>query len=156
MSGKALRCRPTHIFKIPFMRRFKKLLIVCSFLPLSMVAQADELNEYNKDGKTEPVLQGYVSDGSTKKPVKGVTISVRSAKGDKEFVTDANGSFKIPQISSGEVTIVLEKKGYKTYRREGVLLKEGISIRLNFDLYTEEMEDDTDVFHPLLRMMDGE
>ena len=133
------------------MRGAKTLLLV-SFLSLAMLAQASD----DKDGKTEPVLQGYVADGSTKKPVKGVTISVKSPKGDKEYVTDSNGSFKISQLPSGEVTIVLEKKGYKTYRREGVLLKEGISLKLNFDMYAEENYDESDVFHPLLRMVDGE
>lgn len=140
--------------KPPVMRGLKFLLIVCFFLPLSVLAGGPI--DGNKDGKTEPVLQGYVADGYTKKPVKGVTISVKSSRGDKEFTTDANGSFKIPQLPSGEVTIVLEKKGYKTYRREGVLLKEGISIKLNFDMYSEDVADENEVFHPLLRMMDGE
>ncbi len=34
----------------------------------------------------------------------------------------------------GEVIIVLEKKGYKTTRREGIIIKEGVSLKMNFDI----------------------
>jgi len=46
----------------------------------------------------------------------------------------------------------LEKKGYKTYKREGVLLKEGMIINFNMDNLEQ---DDNAAFHPLQRMMDG-
>lgn len=133
------------------MRITKKLLLILSFLPLALVAKAN----HGKDGKAEPALHGSVSDANTKKPLQGVTISITSSKmqGEKEFVTDASGSFKASQIPPGEVTIILEKKGYKTYRREGVILKEGMSIKISFDIKSED--EDGEVFHPLLRMMEG-
>lgn len=122
-------------------------------IPLALFVKAN----HGKDGKSEPSVSGSVSDAQTKKPVAGVIVSITSSKmqGEKEFVTDAYGNFRIPQLPSGEVTIVLEKKGYKTFRREGVILKEGMSLKLNFDMRTEE-EVDSEVFHPLLRMMDGD
>jgi hypothetical protein len=134
------------------MRISKKLLVILVFLPLAIITKAN----HGKDGKSaEPALQGSVSDAVTKKPIRGVTISITSSKmqGEKEFTTDASGSFKASQIPAGEVTIVLEKKGYKTYRREGVILKPGMSIKLNFDIKSED--EDGEVFHPLLRMMEG-
>lgn len=134
------------------MRISKKLLVILTLLPLALITKAN----HGKDGKTtEPALQGSVSDAVTKKPLKGVTISITSSKmsGEKEFVTDASGSFKVCQVPAGEVTIVLEKKGYATYRREGVVLKQGISIKMNFDIKTDDQEGE--VFHPLLRMLDG-
>ncbi|WP_315824418.1 carboxypeptidase-like regulatory domain-containing protein [Paraflavitalea speifideaquila] len=90
------------------------------------------------------------------KPVQGVTVSI-SGKGQdkKEFVTDATGNFKVPQMPAGELIIILEKKGYKTYRKEGVTLKEGVPLKLNFDISNEGADDESDVFHPL-RMMDSE
>lgn len=130
----------------------KRLLVSCSLFLVSFIAKAGD----PVDGKSEPAIQGYVADGYTKKPVKGVVISVKSVKGDKEYVTDANGTFKVGQLPTGEVTIVLEKKGYKTYRREGVLLKEGMNLRLNFDMFLEDVADESDIFHPLERMMDGD
>ena len=133
------------------MSLMKKLLVILSLLPLALITKAN----HGKDGKPEPALLGSVSDAVTKKPLKGVTISITSTKmyGEKEFITDASGSFKASQIPPGEVTIILEKKGYKTIRREGVILKEGMSIKMSFDIKSEDEE--SDVFHPLLRMMEG-
>jgi Carboxypeptidase regulatory-like domain len=134
------------------MRISKKLLVILAVLPLAFIAKANN----GTDGKTaEPALQGSVSDAVTKKPLQGVTISITSSKmnGEKEFTTDASGIFKANQIPAGEVTIILEKKGYKTYKREGVILKPGMSIKLNFDIKSED--EDSEVFHPLLRMMEG-
>jgi len=134
--------------------RGKNFLVLLSLLPFSLITRGNNGN----NGKTEPVLHGYVSDAYTKKPVTGVVISITSSKmqGEKEVTTDASGNFKIPQLPPGEVTIILEKKGYKTYRREGVILKEGVSIKMNFDMKVDNNdEEDGDVFHPLLRMMEG-
>jgi hypothetical protein len=55
----------------------------------------------------------------------------------------------------GEVIIILEKKGYKTTRREGVVIKEGVSLKVNFDITNIHLDDESDVFHPFLRMMEG-
>jgi len=53
------------------------------------------------------------------------------------------------------VIIVLEKKGYKTTRREGIIIKEGVSLKMNFDITNIKLDDESDVFHPFLRMMEG-
>ena len=147
-------CQP---FKHLIMRGSKKLLFLTALLPLALLTKANTID----DGKAEPVLQGYVSDAVTKKPVQGVTISI-STKGQeksdkKELTTDAYGNFKIPQLPNGEVVIILEKKGYKTCRREGVVIKEGVSLKLNFDIVnmTANDDDESGVFHPLMRMVEG-
>ena len=57
-------------------------------------------------------------------------------------------------MPAGEVVIILEKKGYKTARKEGIIIKEGVQLKLNFDMSSFE-EDDSDVFHPFMRMLDG-
>lgn len=133
------------------MRILRNFLAILFLLPLALVSRAN----HEKDGRAEPAVYGSVSDAVTKKPLQGVTVSITSSKmnGGKEFKTDASGSFKVSSIPPGEVTIVLEKKGYKTYRREGVVLKEGMSIRMNFDIKSQDEE--AEVFHPLLRMMEG-
>jgi len=133
-----------------------------AILPLALLAKANNGNKGEKErGKTEPVLYGMVADAVTKKPVQGVTLSIttavkgqENAKDRKEFVTDAAGQFKVPLMPPGEVVIVLEKKGYKTYKKENVIIKEGVSLKMNLDLTADE--DESDVFHPLMRMMDGD
>ena len=54
-------------------------------------------------------------------------------------------------MNPGEVTIILEKKGYKTYRKEGVVIREGVTLKLSFDIEEEEEGG----FHPLLRLWDN-
>lgn len=129
----------------------KKLLGILFLLPLALVTKAN----HGKDGKAEPAVYGSVSDAVTKKPLQGVTISITSSKmnGGKEYKTDASGIFRASSLPAGEVTIILEKKGYKTYRREGVVLKEGMNIKMSFDIKSDDEEDE--VFHPLLRMIEG-
>lgn len=137
------------------MRGKKKLLLLTALLPLALITRAN--NGHDERGKPEPAISGIVQESGSKKPVQGVTVSI-SGKGQtdkKEYVTtDASGSFKVPQMPAGELVIILEKKGYKTYRREGVTLKEGVPLKINFDLNTELGDDESDVFHPL-RMMDS-
>ena len=137
------------------MRGKKTLLLLTAILPLAMIAKATD-NNGSERGKPEPVISGQVSEAGSRKPVQGVTISI-SGKGQdrKEFTTDATGNFKVPQMPAGELIIILEKKGYKTYRKEGVTLKEGVPLKLQFDLSNESNDDESEVFHPL-RMMDSE
>jgi hypothetical protein len=138
------------------MRGKKNYLLLAALLPLSLLTKANGDNGNRKS--TEPVLQGCVADAATKKPVQGVTISISTSKGQekKEFTTDAAGNFKVPQMPVGEVIIILEKKGYKTTRREGIIIKEGVSLKVNFDLLNiPPPDDESDVFHPFFRMMEG-
>jgi hypothetical protein len=137
------------------MRGKKTYLLLAVLLPLSLLTKANGDNGNRKS--TEPVLHGCVADATTKKPVQGVTISISTSKGQekKEFTTDASGNFKVPQMPVGEVIIILEKKGYKTTRREGIVIKEGVSLKMSFDIINIHLEDESDVFHPFLRMMEG-
>ena len=131
------------------MRSKKQLLLLSLLLPLSYFAQANDEIE-NKKG--DPSINGFVADAESKKAVQGVVVYI-SGKGQekKEFTTDASGNFKVPPMNPGEVTITLEKKGYKTYRKEGVVIREGVTLKLSFDI--EEEEDGA--FHPLLRLWDN-
>ena len=131
-----------------------KLIILCfALLPLSNCVFANQGGD-NVKPPNDPALTGSVSDANSKKPVKGVTVSVTAKDGVKLITTDASGKFIIPKLAAGEVTIQLEKKGYKTYRREKVIVKEGMQIKLNFDL-SNNRDEDGDLFHPLLRMIES-
>jgi hypothetical protein len=139
------------------MRGSKSYLLLAALLPLSLLAKANGGNNGERN-KSEPVLSGCVSDASTRKPVQDVTVSISSSKGQfkKELTTDASGNFKVPQMPIGEVVIVLEKKGYKTFRREGVVIKEGRSLKISFDITNIQVdeEDEGDTFHPFRRMLE--
>ena len=134
------------------MNRIKIVVILLALLPFSNCVMANT----EADGTKDPILMGSVSDAFSRKPIKGVTIFVTSSKNriEKSFTTDEFGKFSVPKFVPGEVTIVLEKKGYKTYRREKIVLKEGMQMKLDIDISNEE-SDDANVFHPLLRMMEN-
>lgn len=134
------------------MQRLKFFILILSLLPFSNCVFANQ----DGDGTNDPAISGSVSDAFSKKPVKGVSVYVTAKDGTKLITTDASGKFIIPKLPAGEVTIQLEKKGYKTYRREKVVLKEGMQMKLNFDLSNLKEDDDgNDLFHPLLRMIEG-
>lgn len=110
----------------------------------------------NDDKKSsEASLNGTVADADTKKPVQGVTVLI-SAKGQdkKELSTDVSGNFKLIPFIAGEITIVFEKKGYRTIRKEGVQLKEGATLQLRMDM--ESTDDEEGFFYPLIRMLESE
>ncbi len=125
-------------------------MLLAVLLPLSNCVMANN-NEYS-----EPILSGSVYDAFSRKPLQGVTISITSSKHriEKFFTTDADGKFNIPELPPGEVTIILEKKGYKTCKREKIVVKEGSPVKMNFDIrFDKEENEENNFFHPLLRMM---
>lgn len=106
---------------------------------------------------SSPMVKGSVLDAVSRKPIGGVRVTVLGAAYNNglSFVTDAQGNFAIPHLPEGEVTILLEKKGYKTQRREKILIREGVSISLQIDFTHERAATGMRLFHPLLRMLEG-
>ncbi len=135
------------------MRLTKKAILLSFFLLPVLGAMA---NQDKRTGGGEPSVTGTVADADSKKPVTGVTVSITGKGLDKKetLTTDGNGGFKSGNLNPGEVTILVEKKGYRTYKKEGVQLKDGATIKLMLEI-EEEDDDDGGIFHPLLRMMDG-
>jgi hypothetical protein len=103
---------------------------------------------YSGTGGSETgTLHGTIIDAETKKPVTNVTFSasVYKTSFQKEFSTDANGNFKI-LVPVGEHTIIIDKLGYKAVKKEGLIVKEGVVMKLNFEVEVAEEE----LHHPFL------
>lgn len=134
--------------------RLNKKLFLLSFLLLPVLGAL--ANQDKRSGGGEPSVSGTVADADSKKPVAGVTVSITGKGLDKKetLTTDGSGNFKSGNLNQGEVTILVEKKGYRSYKKEGVQLKDGATIKLLLEIQEEE-DDDGGIFHPLLRMMDG-
>jgi len=135
------------------MKLSKKLMLLAAVLPLTLMLRANT-------GKNEGVVQGQVTDAVTKKPIPGVVVSMTGSKisSEKEVTTDSDGYFKITKLPGGDLTIVLEKKGYKVHKKELVNTKEGLVYRVYVDLLPKDDDDnDTaeDSTHPLLRLSGG-
>ena len=133
------------------MKLSKKLLLLAALLPLTIMVRANT-------GKNEGVVQGQVTDAVTKKPIAGVVVSMTGSKisNEKEVTTDSDGYFRITKLPGGDLTIVLEKKGYRVHKKELVNTKEGMVYRVYVDLLPKDDDDGAeDSAHPLLRLSGG-
>jgi hypothetical protein len=127
----------------------KKLLFFMLIFPVALWARADS-------GKVEGVLHGYVTDAVTKKPLSGVTVSamVPGTNNSKEVLTDADGYFRFAQLPASQVTVHFDKKGYQSYKRPNVTVKEKTSVKLNIEFLPEEVDSDSgDSEYPILRLL---
>lgn len=128
----------------------KKLLFFFLIFPLALCVRANS-------GKLDGILHGYVTDAVTKKPLSGVTVSatVPGTNNQKEVMTDADGYFWFAQLPASQVNVQFDKKGYQTYKRPNVTVKEKATVKLNVECLPEEMEssDDDNSEYPLLRLL---
>lgn len=132
------------------MGTLSKLLLLFLVFPLALWARAAD------NGKIEGILHGYVTDAITKKPLPGVTVSamVPGTNNSKEVMTDADGYFRFSQLPASQVTVHFDKKGYQSYKRANVTVKERTSVKLNIEFIPEDLESDSDnAEYPVLRLL---
>jgi hypothetical protein len=117
----------------------KYLLLLLLLFPLALYARAGT-------GKVEGIVNGYVTDAVTKKPLPGVVVSatVPGSSNQTEVLTDENGYFRFVQLPGTQVTIQFDKKGYQSYKRPNVSVREKTAVRLNVECLPDEVETDSD------------
>lgn len=128
----------------------KKILFFLLLIPLTLFAKAGT-------GKLEGVLNGYVTDAVTKKPLPGVVVSafVPGTNNLKEVLTDSDGYFRFAELPASQVTVEFNKKGYQSYKKPNITIKEKTSVRVNVEFSPEDRTDDPGVNeYPLLRMLE--
>lgn len=133
------------------MKKIKTLLLFGLLFAVGFWAKAN-----THGGKSEICLHGYVTDAVTKKPVQGVTVSavIPGLNISKEVTTDAEGYFSFTQICGNQVNIQFEKKGYQSYKKTNVSVREKASVKVNIEFLPEAGEGNTDENdYPLLRML---
>jgi len=129
----------------------KKLFLFLLMFPLALIARA------GGTGKVEGVLNGYVMDAITKKPLSGVTVSafVPGTNNLKEVLTDSDGYFRFSELPASQVTVEFNKKGYQHCKKPNVSIKEKTPVRMNIEFAPEEVEESSgNSEFPLLRMLD--
>jgi len=79
------------------------------------------------------VLTGKVLDATNQAPVADVVVTVMSSalQGEQMAVTDATGSYRIPNLPPGDYTLRAEKESYKAYSRTGIALRADATIRFD-------------------------
>jgi outer membrane receptor protein involved in Fe transport len=90
------------------------------------------------------VVTGRVSDAATHQAVADVVVTATSpsAIGEQIVVTDASGTYRIPQLPPGIYTIRLEKEGYHPYSRAGLDVRADVTLRVNVELLPEAITSD--------------
>jgi hypothetical protein len=93
-------------------------------------------------------VQGTVINAETRKPVANATFSatIHKSSFQKEFVTDQYGNFRIQNVPPGEHVLIIDRRGYKACRKEGIFIKEGAVFKIVFEV----LEDETELHNPFL------
>ncbi|WP_224247944.1 TonB-dependent receptor [Hyalangium gracile] len=88
------------------------------------------------------VITGTVVDASDQKPVADVVVTATSTalQGEEIAVTDASGTYRIPQLPPGVYTLRFEKESYQPYSRTEITLRLNRTIRLNAQLLPDQFE----------------
>lgn len=133
----------------------KNIFFLLFILPYALCAKAET-------GKREGVLNGYVTDAVTKKPLSGVIVSatvpgsVPGSSSTTEVLTDADGYFRFAQLPAGsQVTVSFDKKGYQSTKRPNLSVGgEKTSIKLNIEFQPQEIDTESDNSEfPILRLL---
>ncbi|MBK8090230.1 MAG: carboxypeptidase regulatory-like domain-containing protein [Chitinophagaceae bacterium] len=116
----------------------KKILLAAVLMTGFSVVSRAGVDDRNETGS----VQGTIFDAETKKPVANVTFTatIKKASFQKEIMTDANGNFKISNVPVGEQSIIIDKVGYKASRKDGIIIKEGIVLKVDFEVIEAEEE----------------
>jgi Ca-activated chloride channel family protein len=129
----------------------KKLFVLLLLLPVALCAKAG-----TGIGKVEGVLNGYVTDAVTKKPLPGVVVSatIPGTNNQKEVLTDADGYFRFAELPAAQVTVEFNKKGYQPAKRPNITIREKTAVKLNVEFLPEEDElNSGNDEYPMLRML---
>src|SRR5580658_2233171 len=127
----------------------KKILLLLLLLPAALCAKAGI-------GKVQGVLNGYVTDAVTKKPLSGVVVSatIPGTNNLKEVLTDADGYFRFPELPAAQVTVEFNKKGYQSAKRPNITIREKTAVKLNVEFLPEDGDADSgNAEYPVLRML---
>jgi Carboxypeptidase regulatory-like domain/TonB-dependent Receptor Plug Domain len=80
-------------------------------------------------------------------PLPGVAVEATSPRlvGSAATVTDATGTYRLFSLPSGEYSLVFSLQGFKTYKREAVILQLEQTITLNVTLQVSTLEEEVTV-----------
>jgi Carboxypeptidase regulatory-like domain/TonB dependent receptor len=119
-----LRCRAAHL------------------LPATSVAVASLLASSSSFAQGSAVLTGTVTDAQTKRPLADVVVTVTSPalQGEQTVVTDASGSYRVPNLPPGDYNLRLDADAFRPYARGGITINARSTLRVNAELLPENVQ----------------
>jgi hypothetical protein len=132
------------------MKPFKSITMLAATVCLGVLTLASGPGRRAMEGG----IQGYVVDAVTRKPLAGVTIQLQGKSVSEQSCQAENtGYFRFSKLPLGEVYLVVEKKGYKVFKSEMQMIKEG-TTKLNIEVQPVGEGDELDSWHPIKKFMD--
>ena len=111
---------------------YKKLL-------LFFVTAFSFFHVFSQEGKPG-IISGLINDAQTKLPLieAVITLSSNAFQGQKFVVTDTAGRYKINNLPPGNYSIRFEMEGYQKYVQDSIVLKEGTSVAVSYEMVKEK------------------
>ena len=120
--------------------RLKLLLLSCSAIFASVIANAVPAPE-EADGSTrKDEINGGVFHIETKKPLSNVSVTayLGSSKKEKIVVSDENGNYAFDNLKPGTYKFVFEKNGYRKVTKEKIIIKTDEGFQMNIEMMQEK------------------
>src|SRR2546430_132943 len=92
-------------------------------------------------------IEGTVAD-ETKAPLPGVTVTISSPAlqvGKRDAITDATGHYRFVDLPIGTYAMQSELSGFRTFRREGLVLTAGFNARIDVEMKIGGLEESVTV-----------
>src|SRR5688500_2281743 len=84
--------------------------------------------------ETRGNISGTIRDAQGVVPGVTVTITSIDTSAAQSLVTNASGYYEAPLLQPGNYTISIEMPGFKSMKREGIVLAVGQQVNVSFDL----------------------
>jgi len=95
-------------------------------------------------------LRGVVTS-TDRGPLPGVNVTVSgpALMGSQTTQTNQDGAYRIPNLPPGkEYVVVAEIQGFSTTKREGIIIRVGITVTINFEMPLKTLKEEVTVVAP--------
>ncbi len=88
-------------------------------------------------------IRGIITDPDGN-PLPGVTVSVSSEAlmGTQSYVSTETGAFRFPALPPGTYKLTAEMAGFKTYTRENIIVRVGMTVTIDFSMEVAAVEEE--------------
>src|SRR5215510_5553405 len=93
--------------------------------------------------QAQSAIAGVVRDSSSA-VLPGATVEASSPaliEGSRSVVTDAAGGYRIENLRPGEYVVTFTLTGFRTVRREGIVLPTSFTAQVNVELSLGQLEE---------------
>lgn len=121
------------------MSKFKMLGLWLLVLLLASIVQA-------QIDRQTGVISGVVTDNEGN-PLPGVNVYAFGPAliGRISDITNVNGAYRLPALPPGTYTVVAELQGFKTVKRENVIVHLGMVVKINIEMEPSALQEEVTV-----------